>query len=123
VKNAAEAIAALPTEEQTGAAITVVGRAEGSNNVVEVIDTGIGLPVENRHRLLEPYMTTREKGTGLGLAIVSKIIEEHGGTLELLDSPAVASGGRGAMIRITLPRSAPKSEPPARQEETDNASN
>ncbi|MCX5514846.1 PAS domain-containing sensor histidine kinase [Kaistia algarum] len=123
VKNATEAIASLPSEDQAGAVITVIGRAEEASNVVEVIDTGVGLPQENRHRLLEPYMTTREKGTGLGLAIVSKIIEEHGGTLELLDSPAVASGGRGAMIRITLPRSAPKSEPPAGQEETDNASN
>ena len=103
VKNATEAIAALPPEEAIGAKITVRGRAEGDVNVVEFIDTGIGLPNENRHRLLEPYMTTREKGTGLGLAIVSKIIEEHGGHLDLLDSPAVATGGRGAMVRITLP--------------------
>ncbi len=49
-------------------------------------------------------MTTREKGTGLGLDIVPKIIEAHRGQVELLDSPAVASGGRGAMVRITLPR-------------------
>ena len=68
------------------------------------IDNGIGLPRENRQRLLEPYMTTREKGTGLGLAIVTKIVEDHGGRIELLDSPEVATGGRGAMIRITLPR-------------------
>jgi two-component system nitrogen regulation sensor histidine kinase NtrY len=44
-----------------------------------VTDNGIGLPQENRHRLAEPYMTTREKGTGLGLAIVKRIMEEHGG--------------------------------------------
>ena len=44
------------------------------------------LPTENRQRLLEPYMTTREKGTGLGLAIVGKIIEEHDGRIELLDA-------------------------------------
>ncbi|MBB3929683.1 two-component system nitrogen regulation sensor histidine kinase NtrY [Kaistia hirudinis] len=111
VKNATEAIAALPPEDQAGASITVLGRVEGERNIIEVIDTGIGLPVENRHRLLEPYMTTREKGTGLGLAIVSKIIEEHGGTLELLDSPAVAAGGRGAMIRISLPRVEPIADP------------
>ena len=49
--------------------------------VVDVIDNGKGLPRENRQRLLEPYMTTREKGTGLGLAIVKKIVEDHGGTL------------------------------------------
>jgi len=104
VKNATEAIEALPPEAASGAKITVRGRVEGESNIVEFIDTGIGLPNENRHRLLEPYMTTREKGTGLGLAIVSKIIEEHGGQLDLLDSPAVATGGRGAMVRITLPR-------------------
>ena len=44
-----------------------------------MIDNGIGLPKENRNRLLEPYVTTREKGTGLGLAIVGRILEEHGG--------------------------------------------
>ena len=63
--------------------------------VVDVIDNGIGLPQENRQMLLEPYMTTREKGTGLGLAIVRKIVEEHAGTIELLDAPKVAKGGRG----------------------------
>ncbi len=48
---------------------------------------GIGLPKENRHRLTEPYMTTREKGTGLGLAIVKRIMEEHHGRLMLEDAP------------------------------------
>jgi two-component system nitrogen regulation sensor histidine kinase NtrY len=50
--------------------------------------------------LLEPYVTTREKGTGLGLAIVERILEEHGGRIELNDSPAVAEGGRGAWMRL-----------------------
>ncbi len=44
------------------------------------------VPKQNRSRLLEPYVTTREKGTGLGLAIVGKVLEEHGGSLELLDA-------------------------------------
>ena len=44
---------------------------------IDVIDNGKGLPRENRQRLLEPYMTTREKGTGLGLAIVKKIVEDQ----------------------------------------------
>ena len=70
---------------------------------VDVIDNGKGLPRENRQRLLEPYMTTREKGTGLGLAIVKKIIEDHGGRLELHDAPERFHGGRGAMISIVLP--------------------
>jgi two-component system nitrogen regulation sensor histidine kinase NtrY len=104
VKNATEAIAAVPPEERGEGRIAVNAAAEGNQLVVEVIDNGIGLPRENRQRLLEPYFTTREKGTGLGLAIVTKIVEDHGGRIELLDSPEVAKGGRGALIRITLPR-------------------
>ena len=61
--------------------------------MIDVIDNGNGLPKENRSRLLEPYVTTREKGTGLGLAIVGKILEEHGGGIELLDAPEVAPAG------------------------------
>jgi two-component system nitrogen regulation sensor histidine kinase NtrY len=51
-------------------------------------------------------MTTREKGTGLGLAIVKKIVEDHGGRLELHDAPQEFHGGKGAMIRIILPPAA-----------------
>jgi two-component system nitrogen regulation sensor histidine kinase NtrY len=78
-----------------------------------VIDNGIGLPKQNRGRLVEPYVTTRAKGTGLGLAIVQKIVGEHGGSLALEDAPPDADGSerRGAMIRIRLPiRTAPKAE-------------
>jgi two-component system nitrogen regulation sensor histidine kinase NtrY len=104
VKNATEAIAAVPAERGEKGRITVNGAVIDGSIVVDVIDNGIGLPTENRHRLVEPYMTTREKGTGLGLAIVTKIVEDHGGRVELLDSPEVAAGGHGAMIRIVLPR-------------------
>jgi len=93
----------VPPANREKGHIAVIGRAENNAIVVDVIDNGIGLPRENRQRLLEPYVTTREKGTGLGLAIVTKIIEEHSGRVELLDAPAVATGGHGAMIRITLP--------------------
>ncbi len=64
-------------------------------------------------------MTMREKGTGLGLAIVKKIIEDHGGQLELHDAPADFDQGRGAMIRVHLPR---RSRPPSpRQQVTRKA--
>jgi len=106
VKNATEAIGAVTGEDREPGRILVSGRVERDTIVVDVVDNGIGLPRENRQRLLEPYFTTREKGTGLGLAIVTKIVEEHGGRVELLDSPEVARGGHGAMIRITLPRQA-----------------
>lgn len=104
IKNATEAILARGPDADEQGRIVVRGETQENMIIVEVIDNGIGLPRENRQRLLEPYVTTREKGTGLGLAIVTKIIEEHGGQVELMDAPAVATGGHGAMVRITLPR-------------------
>jgi two-component system nitrogen regulation sensor histidine kinase NtrY len=67
----------------------------------EVIDNGLGFPERDRHRLIEPYVTTRTKGAGLGLAIVARIIEDHGGLIELDDAPG---GGLGAVVRFVLPK-------------------
>ena len=64
-----------------------------------VTDNGPGFPDIDRARLVEPYVTKRDKGTGLGLAIVSKIIQDHGGELELQD----ATGG-GARVVVSLPQ-------------------
>ncbi|MGO4351215.1 ATP-binding protein [Rhizobium sp. RAF36] len=121
IKNAVEAIESVPSEERDERKVLVrAGMDEGRDRfTVDVIDNGRGLPVENRHSILEPYMTMREKGTGLGLAIVKKIIEEHGGQLELHDAPADFDQGRGAMIRVHLPRLEPASSAPA---ETDKES-
>ena len=102
IKNATEGILAVPVEALGKGHISVALKKSDGHCVVDVIDNGIGLPVENRQRLLEPYMTTREKGTGLGLAIVRKILEDHGGGIELLDAPDVADGGRGAWVRLTI---------------------
>ena len=87
IKNATEAIAAVPPAELGRGRIRVSAARDGGDIVIDVIDNGIGLPKENRNRLLEPYVTTREKGTGLGLAIVGRILEEHGGRIELRDAP------------------------------------
>ncbi|MGW9232851.1 ATP-binding protein [Pseudorhizobium sp. NPDC055634] len=106
VKNAVEAIEAVPgDQERDGRKVWVRADYDRDRDtfVVDIIDNGSGLPAENRHRILEPYMTMREKGTGLGLAIVKKIIEEHGGQLELHDAPPEFDHGRGAMIRVLLP--------------------
>ena len=103
IKNAAEAIEAAEREGGAPGIIRVQAQRVGQEIKVDVIDNGKGLPRENRQRLLEPYTTTREKGTGLGLAIVKKIVEDHGGRLELHDAPLEFHGGRGAMIRIVLP--------------------
>jgi two-component system nitrogen regulation sensor histidine kinase NtrY len=100
IKNASEAIAAVPAEELGKGKIRVSVAREGEDIVIDVIDNGIGLPKENRSRLLEPYVTTREKGTGLGLAIVGRIVEEHGGSIELRDAADKIPGQRGAWVRV-----------------------
>src|SRR5262249_35931804 len=100
IKNATEAIAAVPAGQIEKGRILVAASRDGSDIHVDVIDNGIGLPKENRSRLLEPYVTTREKGTGLGLAIVGRILEEHGGKIELRDAAERIPGQRGAWMRL-----------------------
>jgi two-component system nitrogen regulation sensor histidine kinase NtrY len=100
IKNACEAIAAVPQSVRGRGRVLVVAAREGNDIFIDVIDNGIGLPKENRSRLLEPYVTTREKGTGLGLAIVGRILEEHGGGIELRDASEKFPGERGAWMRL-----------------------
>ena len=72
---------------------------------ITIEDNGIGLPNQGRSRLFEPYVTNRDNGTGLGLSIVKKIIEEHNGSLELLDaSPFSKTDSFGAKMRIVFPK-------------------
>nr|WP_281501913.1 PAS domain-containing sensor histidine kinase [Aliiroseovarius sp. F20344] len=113
IKNAGEAIETLYENENPDgheAEVQVAMSEVDGGVVITIADNGIGLP-EDRARLFEPYVTTREKGTGLGLPIVKKIIEEHGGRLSLEDAPVFetekAKGGAhyGAMARIYLPKS------------------
>ena len=107
VKNATEGLAGRPADDPEPARIAVsLGVADGQV-AIEIVDNGKGFPVENRQRLLEPYMTTRSEGTGLGLAIVAKIFEDHGGGIELLD----AVGHRGARVRLHFPFDAAKAAP------------
>ncbi|MGE0231658.1 MAG: ATP-binding protein [Flavobacteriaceae bacterium] len=114
IKNATEAIElrAADSDPPPGA-IDVELKVRGSTVIVAVTDNGIGLPAEGRQRLLEPYMTMREKGTGLGLAIVSRIMEDHGGRIELVDAPAVSHGGTGATIRLIFPDAAAEAADPS----------
>jgi two-component system nitrogen regulation sensor histidine kinase NtrY len=116
IKNATEAIAAVPPAELGRGHIRVWAGREGDDVVIDVIDNGIGLPKENRSRLLEPYVTTREKGTGLGLAIVGRILEEHGGRIELGDAASKIPGQRGAWMRLrfTAETAGPTEAMPAR---------
>ncbi|MBB3019998.1 two-component system nitrogen regulation sensor histidine kinase NtrY [Microvirga lupini] len=101
VKNATEAIAAVPDEERGQGQIAILlDDTHPDYLILAVTDNGKGFPVEGRQRLLEPYMTTREGGTGLGLPIVAKILEDHGGGMELADNPA----GRGGQVRMWIPK-------------------
>ncbi len=87
VKNGVEAIEAKLeiSSNHVGKISLFLGNSNDGNVILSVTDNGIGLPLE-RDRIVEPYMTTRERGTGLGLAIVKKIVEEHGGTMSFEDS-------------------------------------
>lgn len=97
LKNAVEAIEARQQIEQdySGAVTATVFRQE-PYLVLTLDDNGIGLPAD-RDRIVEPYMTTREKGTGLGLAIVKKIVEEHYGELSFEPND---QGGTRVTIRM-----------------------
>ncbi|MEE7475779.1 PAS domain-containing sensor histidine kinase [Methylobacterium hispanicum] len=100
LKNAVEAVIEVPEEILGKGKIGLDLAVDEGFAVISITDNGKGFPAEGRQRLLEPYMTTREGGTGLGLAIVSKVLEEHGGGIELNDNPA----GRGGQVRMRVPR-------------------
>ncbi|WP_281982651.1 sensor histidine kinase NtrY-like [Thalassorhabdomicrobium marinisediminis] len=109
IKNAGEAIetySELHPEANVVPEVRIAMEMEQTQVRIRVADNGIGLP-EDRAKLFEPYVTTRDKGTGLGLPIVKKIIDEHGGTLTLTDAPEFEGPGNadrcGAMAIITLP--------------------
>jgi two-component system nitrogen regulation sensor histidine kinase NtrY len=120
IKNATEAIEQVPPEELGKGRIDVIAVQEGADIVIDVIDNGIGLPKVARQRLLEPYVTTRQKGTGLGLAIVGRVLEDHGGRIELKDASDFRPGQRGAWMRLRFAVSghAPKAEGKEHGEQT-----
>ncbi len=100
LQNAVESIdarIAADGENPERGRIVVAVRPDGQRVNIEVMDNGKGLPANDRDRLTEPYVTSREKGTGLGLAIVRKIMEDHGGELILEDRAA-----GGAVVRLTF---------------------
>jgi two-component system nitrogen regulation sensor histidine kinase NtrY len=120
IKNATEAIEQVPPEELGKGRIDVIATRENDDIVIDVIDNGIGLPKVSRARLLEPYVTTRQKGTGLGLAIVGRVLEDHGGRIELKDASDFRPGQRGAWMRLrfSVTGEQPKSETKEHASET-----
>ncbi|MCB2057264.1 MAG: GHKL domain-containing protein, partial [Novosphingobium sp.] len=100
LKNAVEAVEARAKQAEADyrgrIAVTIKSLADSIE--VAIADNGIGLP-QDRERIVEPYVTTREKGTGLGLAIVNKIVEEHGGEMTF-----AAGEGGGSVVTMRFAR-------------------
>lgn len=108
IKNATESVMSASEDRDRPAdwrgAVEIRLQQRDDRVEIEVIDNGLGLPKQNRTRLLEPYVTTKgSKGTGLGLAIVQKIVEQHAGVLTLEDAPPAPGRSRGALVRLSLP--------------------
>ena len=93
---ATNAIDAMPN----GGLLKIVSKSNGKNILVEVSDTGVGIPQEHITKIFEPFFTTKEigKGTGLGLAVCYGILTEHGGSLDVQSTPAI-----GTTFTISLP--------------------
>jgi len=112
LKNAAESITgrcAASGDSPAGHIRFSLGKEttpNGDNVFMVVEDNGLGLPKEHRDRLIEPYVTTREKGTGLGLAMVKKIMEDHNGDLVLEDREE--GGARVSLLFMQVYDSAPR---------------
>ncbi|MCY4316059.1 MAG: ATP-binding protein [Roseovarius sp.] len=107
IKNAGESFETIhekDVSENFAPQIKICCRKETGMAVIEISDNGVGFP-KDRTVLFQPYFTKGKiKGTGLGLSIVKKLIEEHGGTIDLRDAAAFDDGGhRGAMVVVKLP--------------------
>jgi signal transduction histidine kinase len=101
VVNAAHAIAELPRDGEQKGAIVITTRREGDRAIIEVSDTGAGIPEAIRGRIFDPFFTTKPvgKGTGQGLAIVyNVVVDKHGGTIEVRSVV-----GQGSTFIIGLP--------------------
>jgi two-component system sensor histidine kinase HydH len=94
VKNALEA-----TERRPGGRVEVRLLGRGGAAVVEIVDNGTGMAPEHREKIFLPFYTTKPTGTGLGMAIVKKIMDLHGGEIEIDSAP-----GRGTTVRLVIPR-------------------
>ena len=103
-KNAGESITRrldnIGADDPDGKIKTQITQTEENINL-KITDNGMGWPFQDKERLLEPYVTTRDSGTGLGLAIVMRIAVDHGGALTLHDRSDAISG---AVVNIKLPK-------------------
>src|SRR5262245_41029707 len=98
IRNALEA-----TEHRPDGRVEVALYPREGHAVVEVTDTGEGISAEARGMIFQPFFTTKPTGTGLGLVIVKKILDLHGGQIEIDSTP-----GRGTSVRLMIPAAAPE---------------
>jgi len=101
ISNALEA-----TEHRPSAQVEVALYRRGRHAVVEITDNGEGIPAEARAKILRPFFTTKPTGTGLGLVIVKKIMDLHGGKIEIDSTPGV-----GTAVRLVIPTDGPETDP------------
>ena len=98
VRNAAQALEGRPRNDAASMQIRITGRREGTVAIIEVSDTGPGVPQRARDHLFEAFQTTgRPGGSGLGLAIAAELVRAHGGDINLVE------GTIGATFRIAIP--------------------
>lgn len=98
LKNASESVETRIAKDKVSGAdtiepgqITLHMSQDQERTLIRIEDNGLGLPTEQKDRLMEPYVTTRSKGTGLGLAIVRRIMEEHGGSVRIADKAPIGA--------------------------------
>ena len=89
---------ALEAMKQDGGTLTVRVRPEGERVVMRVEDTGPGIASELLPNVFDPFFTTKEAGTGLGLSIVRKIVDQHGGDIDI-----ISERGQGAQVVVSIP--------------------
>ena len=98
VRNAAQALEGRPRSDAAAMQIRITGRREGAVAIIEVSDTGPGVPAKTREHLFEAFQTSgRPGGSGLGLAIAAELVRAHDGEIHLVE------GTIGATFRITIP--------------------
>lgn len=103
---------AIEAMSQSGGTVDVRSRADGHDLVIEIHDSGPGLPTEDLGRLLQPFFSTKGRGSGMGLALVNRIVTDHGGALELANRETA-----GAIARVTLPGTVTRAEMQSRSEQ------
>jgi len=102
----------------SGGELILTTRREGPWIVLDVIDTGMGMPEEVCARIFDAFFSTRSEGSGLGLPTTRKIVEAHGGTIRVQSEP-----GKGSQFTIRLPvcEGGPRVDPPASDDESSRA--